>query len=88
MLLDALTPGGTIIVSGILAAEEAAVRLAFSRVDTVRRQQEDAVRAQEPRSKHDVGPARCDQRRQHRLLLGRVLVGVEEDGVSKSDPNR
>jgi ribosomal protein L11 methyltransferase len=40
-LLDALTPGGTLIVSGILAAEEEAVRLAFSNVDTVWRQQED-----------------------------------------------
>ena len=40
-LLDALNPGGTLIVSGILAAEEEAVRLAFSNVETVWRQQED-----------------------------------------------
>ena len=40
-LLDALNPGGTLIVSGILAAEEEAVRLAFSTVETVWRQQED-----------------------------------------------
>ena len=40
-LLDALNPGGTLIVSGILAAEEETVRLAFSNVETVWRQQED-----------------------------------------------
>jgi ribosomal protein L11 methyltransferase len=40
-LLDALNPGGTLIVSGILAAEEEAVRLAFSNVETVWRRQED-----------------------------------------------
>ena len=40
-LLDALNPGGTLIVSGILAAEEEAVRLGFSTVETVWRQQED-----------------------------------------------
>jgi ribosomal protein L11 methyltransferase len=40
-LLDALNPGGTLIVSGVLAAEEETVRLAFSNVDTVWRQQED-----------------------------------------------
>jgi ribosomal protein L11 methyltransferase len=40
-LVDALNPAGTLIVSGILAAEEAAVRLAFSNVETVWREQED-----------------------------------------------
>jgi ribosomal protein L11 methyltransferase len=40
-LLDALNPGGTLIVSGILAAEEEAVRLAFANVAIVWRKQED-----------------------------------------------
>jgi ribosomal protein L11 methyltransferase len=40
-LIDALNPGGRLIVSGILAAEEETVRRAFSRVDAVWRQQED-----------------------------------------------
>jgi ribosomal protein L11 methyltransferase len=41
ILLGALNPGGTLIVSGILAAEEPMVRLAFSTVAEVWRQQED-----------------------------------------------
>jgi ribosomal protein L11 methyltransferase len=40
-LLDALNPGGTLIVSGILAAEEETVRLAFSNLTVIWRQQED-----------------------------------------------
>ena len=40
-LLDALNPGGTLIVSGILEAEEDEVRRAFSTCDVVWRQQED-----------------------------------------------
>ena len=40
-LIDALNPGGVLIVSGILAAEEETVRRAFGSVETVWRQQED-----------------------------------------------
>jgi len=40
-LLDALNPGGTLIVSGVLEAEEDAVLRAFSICDVVWRQQED-----------------------------------------------
>jgi ribosomal protein L11 methyltransferase len=40
-LIDALNPGGTLIVSGILAAEEQTVRRAFCTVEAVWRQQED-----------------------------------------------
>jgi ribosomal protein L11 methyltransferase len=41
ILCDALNPGGMLILSGILASEEETVRLAFSSVETVWRQQED-----------------------------------------------
>jgi ribosomal protein L11 methyltransferase len=41
LLLDALTPGGTLILGGILAAEERIVRRAFSAADAVWRQQEE-----------------------------------------------
>lgn len=40
-LIDALNPGGVLIVSGILAAEEETVRRAFCSVKAVWRQQED-----------------------------------------------
>jgi ribosomal protein L11 methyltransferase len=40
-LLDALTPGGALILSGILAAEEEAVRRAYAAADAVWRQQDD-----------------------------------------------
>jgi ribosomal protein L11 methylase PrmA len=40
LLRDALTPGGTLVLSGILAAEEQAVRRAFSAADDVWRQQD------------------------------------------------
>ena len=40
-LLDAVNPGGTLIISGILADEEAAVRGAFSKASNMWRQQED-----------------------------------------------
>ena len=40
-LIDALNPGGVLIVSGILAAEEETVRRAFCSVEAVWRQQED-----------------------------------------------
>jgi ribosomal protein L11 methyltransferase len=41
VLIDALTPGGTLIISGILAAEERAVRRAFPAARDVRRQQDE-----------------------------------------------
>jgi ribosomal protein L11 methyltransferase len=41
VLLGAVNPGGTLILSGILAAEERSVRRAFSAADAVWRQQEE-----------------------------------------------
>jgi ribosomal protein L11 methyltransferase len=41
VLIDALTPGGTLIISGILAAEERAVRRAVPAARDVRRQQDE-----------------------------------------------
>jgi ribosomal protein L11 methyltransferase len=41
VLIDALTPGGTLIISGILAADERAVRRAFPAARDVRRQQDE-----------------------------------------------